>query len=150
MIKIYTIGFTKKSAQQFFELLERNNIKTVFDVRLNNSSQLSGFAKGKDLQYFLRQILSVGYIHNIEFSPTKEILNNYKKGKIDWEKYERQFSDLLSDRKLERYIKEELFSKLDGMCFLCSEATPEKCHRRLVAEYIRDLFKNENIEIIHI
>lgn len=150
MIRIYTIGFTKKTAEQFFELLEKNNIKTIFDVRLNNSTQLAAFSKGKDLEYFLRKILSVNYIHDINFSPTKEILDDYKKKKINWIKYEEEFNKLLIERGLESYIKNELESKLDGMCFLCSEDTSEYCHRRLVVEYIKDILKGEEIEIIHI
>ncbi|GAA0084823.1 hypothetical protein UT300007_12620 [Clostridium sp. CTA-7] len=150
MITIYTIGFTKKSAERFFELLEENNVETVFDVRLNNSTQLAGFSKGKDMEFFLRRILSINYIHNIEFSPTKEILDDYKKKKISWENYEEKFGKLLKARKLESYIKNNLKDKLDKICFLCSEDTAEHCHRRLVAEYIKDILKDEDIEIVHI
>lgn len=150
MITIYTIGFTKKSAKQFFELLEANNITTLFDVRLNNSTQLAGFSKGRDLEYFLKRILSINYIHNIEFSPTKDILDEYKKKNISWKIYEEKFSELLKSRKLEGYIKYDLKDKLNRICFLCSEETAEYCHRRLVAEYIKDTLKDEDIEIIHI
>lgn len=150
MITIYTIGFTKKSAERFFQLLEENNVETIFDVRLNNSTQLAGFSKGKDLEFFLRRMLSINYIHNIEFSPTKEILDNYKKKKISWEKYEVEFNKLLMTRKLESYIKNNLKDKLNKICFLCSEDTAEHCHRRLVAEYIKDILKGEEIEIVHI
>jgi uncharacterized protein (DUF488 family) len=150
MITIYTIGFTRKSAEQFFNLLEKNDVKTVFDVRLNNSTQLAGFSKGKDLEYFLRKILSVNYIHDTNFSPTKEILDNYKKKKIDWKKYEEEFNKLLMIRNLDDYIKVDLKEKLNNICFLCSEDTAEYCHRRLVAEYVRGILKDEEIEIIHI
>lgn len=150
MITIYTIGFTKKSAEHFFKLLEVNDVKTLFDVRLNNSTQLAGFTKGRDLEFFLKRILSIKYIHNIEFSPTKEILDNYKKKKITWENYEEEFNKLLMSRKLENYIKNDLKYTLDKICFLCSEATADYCHRRLVAEYIKDILKGEEIEIVHI
>ena len=150
LIKIYTIGFTKKTAEDFFTILKKNNIRIVYDIRLNNTTQLAGFTKGRDLEYFLREILSIKYIHDTKFSPTKEILNDYKKNIIDWDTYEDRFNTLLDSRNLESYIKDELKNKLDGMCFLCSESTPEKCHRRLVAEYIKKVLFDENIEIIHI
>lgn len=150
IIKIFTIGFTKKTAEHFFSLLEKNDVKTIFDVRLNNSSQLAGFTKGMDLKFFLDKLLAIKYIHNTEFSPTKDILDSYKKGNIDWVTYEKLFNKLLHSRKLEKYIKNELRESLDGICFLCSEDTPEYCHRRLVAEYVQELLKDEYIEIIHI
>lgn len=149
-IKIYTIGFTKKTAEEFFKMLKCNGIKCVYDVRLNNFNQLAGFTKGEDLEYFLRVILSVKYIHDIRFSPTKELLNGYKNGNISWNEYERQFSQLLINRNLESYIKNKLKNELDGICFLCSESTAKNCHRRLVAEYVKKLLKDEEIEIIHI
>lgn len=150
MISMYTIGFTKKSAEKFFDLLKKNGVKTVFDVRLNNSTQLAGFSKGKDLDYFLRKILSVNYIHDINFSPTKEILDDYKNKKINWNKYEEEFNKLLRKRNLESYIKNNLKDKLDKICFLCSEDTADYCHRRLVVEYIKGILNDEEIEIIHI
>ena len=150
LTKIYTIGFTKKTAEEFFSILKKNDVKTVYDVRLNNTTQLAGFTKGRDLEYFLREILSIRYIHTIKFSPTKEILNDYKRKIIDWNTYEERFNNLLYSRKLEHYITNELKKELDGMCFLCSESTPEKCHRRLVAEYVKSLLLDEEIEIIHI
>ena len=148
--RVYTIGFTKKTAEEFFDLLEINNVKIVFDVRLNNSTQLAGFSKGRDLEYFLKKILSIDYIHDTNFSPTKEILDNYKKGNITWDTYEKKFYELLKTRKVEKYIEKELKNKLDGICFLCSENAPEHCHRRLVAEYIKYVIKDETIQIIHI
>ena len=108
LIKIYTIGFTKKTAEDFFNILKKNNIKIVYDIRLNNTTQLAGFTKGRDLEYFLREILSIKYIHDNKFSPTKEILNDYKKNRIDWDTYENRFNALLDSRTLESYIKDEL------------------------------------------
>ncbi|GKX66881.1 DUF488 family protein [Inconstantimicrobium mannanitabidum] len=150
MIKVYTIGFTKKTAEEFFNLLELNNIKVVLDVRLNNVSQLAGFTKGNDLKYFLYKILTVEYLHNTQFSPTKEILMDYKNKVITWGEYEKEFNMLLRKRKLETYIREYLIDKLDSICILCSESEPTFCHRRLVAEYIKEILTGEDIEIIHI
>lgn len=133
---IYTIGFTKKTAEEFFYLLEKHEIKKVIDIRLNNKSQLAGFAKGRDLQYFLRTICNIDYIHMIEFAPTKEILNNYKNKIIDWEEYERIYNDLIIQRgdvfKLTKH-------DVENACLLCSEVKADLCHRRLLAERIDSL-----------
>lgn len=150
MINIYTIGFTKKSAEEFFALLDSNDVKVLYDIRLNNSSQLAGFTKGSDLEFFLRKILSIEYIHDIKFSPTKEILSNYKNKVISWEEYEKRFNMLLKERKLEKYIYGELLDKLDGICFLCSEDKADFCHRRLVAEYIKTVLGELQINITHL
>ena len=104
-MKIYTIGFTKKSAEEFFEILEHNKIKIILDIRLNNTSQLSGFAKGKDLKFFLKRILDIFYIHDLNLAPTKDILFRYKKNMISWESYESEFLDLLNERNIREYIK---------------------------------------------
>lgn len=150
MINVYTIGFTKKSAEEFFSLLEHNCVKLLYDVRLNNSSQLAGFTKGTDLEFFLRKVSSINYIHNIKFSPTKEILSDYKNKIISWNEYEKKFSILLKERKLEKYICKKLINKLDGICFLCSEDKADFCHRRLVAEYIKTVLGDLEINIIHL
>ena len=148
MSKIYTIGFTKKDARTFFELLRKNKIKTMLDIRLNNISQLSGFAKGNDLKFSLKEILDVEYIHDTRFSPTKDLLDRYKGAKTTWLDYEKEFVDILIKRNIKNVIQNEYVEKLDGICLLCSEFEAEQCHRRLVAEYIMDNF--DNIEIIHI
>ncbi|URZ07526.1 DUF488 domain-containing protein [Clostridium felsineum] len=150
MISMYTIGFTKKSAEEFFDLLKSNNIKLVYDVRLNNSNQLAGFSKGKDLKYFLKELASIDYIHDTRFSPTKEILNDYKKKKITWSEYETKFNELLNLRKVQDIVKSELSDKLNEICFLCSEEKADKCHRRLVAEKIKGILKEKDINILHI
>ena len=108
-VKIYTIGFTQKSAEKFFGLLKENNIKTLLDVRLNNASQLAGFAKGRDLGYFLKEILGATYIHDLEFAPTKDILNNYKKKIITWDDYEKQYNMLLDKRIIKQHIIKYFF-----------------------------------------
>ena len=144
-IKLFTIGFTKKTAQKFFETLQNAGVKKVIDARLNNSSQLAGFAKGRDLEYFLGAIGKIDYVRILDLAPTKEILNEYKKNGGDWEVYEKQFVELIGDRQIETKFSPENF---DGGCLLCSEPTPENCHRRLVAEYLKD--KWGNVEILHL
>ena len=132
-IDIYTIGFTKKSAETFFNLLKQSNIKTLIDVRLNNVSQLAGFAKRDDLKFFLNELCCAEYIHLPELAPTKDILNAYKKGDIPWEVYEDKFLNLMGQRNIERSVQPTL---LDQGCLLCSEHEPHLCHRRLVVEYL--------------
>jgi len=144
-IHLYTIGFTKKSAEQFFELLSCNGVKRIIDVRLNNSSQLAGFAKASDLKYFVRAIGNMDYSFEEDFAPTKELMSDYQNKRIDWEKYEKIYLNLLKERNvLDKYSVEEL----DGTCFLCSEHTPEHCHRRILVEFLKS--ENNNVEIIHL
>jgi uncharacterized protein (DUF488 family) len=144
-IKLFTIGFTKKSAEQFFTLLTRAGVKRVLDVRLNNFSQLAGFSKKDDLAYFLRAIGGIDYVHLPDLAPTQDILTAYKKEKGDWAVYEPLFLALMRQRKIEDMPNRALF---DGGCLLCSEDTPEHCHRRLVAEYLRDHWGG--VEIVHL
>lgn len=134
-MKIYTIGFTKKNAETFFSFLKDANISTLIDVRLNNVSQLAGFAKRDDLKYFLNELCNTDYLHAPELAPTKEMLNAYKKGDMPWAKYEDKFLNLMSQRHIEQTIKPAL---LDNGCLLCSEHEPHLCHRRLVIEYLND------------
>ncbi|MDQ3844071.1 MAG: DUF488 domain-containing protein [Bacteroidota bacterium] len=145
MIKLYTIGFTGKSAEQFFTLLKGAAVRKIVDTRINNVSQLAGFAKGSDLQFFAREIGNIGYEHNIDFSPTKELLTRYRNKKLSWEEYEVEYLNLLDMRKVAQKTDIE---KLHEHCLLCSEHTPEKCHRRLLAEYLKQV-KND-VEIIHL
>lgn len=144
-MKIFTIGFTKKSAEQFFNSLQTAGVKRVVDVRLNNVSQLSGFAKKNDLAYFLKQICGMDYTHLPNLAPTKDIMDAYKKNRGSWETYERDFIDLMAARKIETKIEQET---LEDACLLCSEDKPHYCHRRLVAEYLREYWGN--IEIKHL
>ena len=142
-MKIFTIGFTKKSAEQFFNSLQTAGVKRVVDVRLNNVSQLSGFAKKNDLAYFLKQICGMDYTHLPSLAPTKDIMDAYKKQRGSWETYERDFIDLMAARKIENVIEQET---LEDACLLCSEDKPHCCHRRLVAEYLREYWGNIEIE----
>lgn len=144
-MKLFTIGFTKKNAEKFFTLLRDSGVNCIIDIRLNNVSQLAGFAKKDDLRYLLKAICSIEYIHMPELAPTKEILNEYKKNKGDWTVYENHFRDLLSKRMIEKKLSPGQF---DGACLLCSEDKPNHCHRRLVAEYLKERWGN--IELVHL
>lgn len=145
MIKLFTIGFTGKSAEKFFNLLRNNGVKKIVDTRINNTSQLAGFAKGSDLSFFAKEIGQMSYDHRVEFAPTKELLSNYRGKRITWEQYEIEYLNLLDMRKIVQKVNIDL---LHENCLLCSEHTPEKCHRRLLAEYLKQV-KGE-IEIIHL
>jgi uncharacterized protein (DUF488 family) len=145
MIKLFTIGFTRKSASSFFEGLKKAGISKVIDTRLNNTSQLSGFAKQNDLKYFLSKLGGIDYSHEISLAPTQDILNAYKKKQIPWEDYSKKYLEILHDRRVESIINQET---LHNSCFLCSEDKPHFCHRRLAAEYFQSHFNN--IEIIHL
>ena len=144
-MKVYTIGFTKKSAATFFELLRESGAKRVVDVRLNNSSQLAGFAKKDDLAYFLKKICRMKYVHLPELAPTPEMLDAYRKEHKDWETYARQFLALMDAR---RISKKGIKRTLSNGCLLCSEDKPDHCHRQLVAEYLARQWGE--LEIVHL
>jgi uncharacterized protein (DUF488 family) len=131
---LYTIGFTGKSAEEFFTLLKRAGVKILLDIRFNNVSQLAGFTKGKDLSYFVKAILDCQYYHITDLAPTKELLKKYQSDE-DWQSYEKEFLTLLEKRNAESKIKPELLK--GPIVLLCSEKTAEKCHRRLTAEYLQ-------------
>jgi uncharacterized protein (DUF488 family) len=145
-VEIYTIGFAKKSAQEFFDSLKKAGINRLIDIRLNNSSQLAGFTKTDDLEFFLKELCGAEYIYKPILAPTKEILDGYKKKTIKWEEYEQRFMKLMAERKVEDIIDKSLFDV--PTVLLCSEPKPDRCHRRLVAEYLKD--KWSNIKIIHL
>ena len=144
-MKIFSIGFTKKSAETFFNSLRGAGVKRLVDVRLNNVSQLAGFTKREDLRYFTKAICGIDYVHVPDLAPTQEILDAFKKLKGDWGLYERQFLALMAARRIEETLSREL---LAGGCLLCSEEQPRQCHRRLVAEYL--LKKWGDVEIEHL
>ncbi|HEV55950.1 MAG TPA: DUF488 domain-containing protein [Phycisphaerales bacterium] len=144
-MRLFTVGFTKRSAREFFTLLQEKNVRRVVDVRLNNTSQLAGFAKARDLEYFLQAIAGIDYIHLPELAPTQELLDAYVKDKGAWADYERGFLQLLTERNAMATVAETL---LDGDCLLCSELTPEHCHRRVIAEILRD--HRGDVEIVHL
>ena len=140
-MKVFTIGFTKKNAETFFNFLKEYEVKMLIDVRLNNISQLSGFAKRDDLKFFLNELCGAEYVHSPELAPNKELLNAYKKGSMTWEKYEDKFLNLMAQRHIEKTIKPEL---LNQGCLLCSEHEPHMCHRRLVVQYLNE---NSNLDL---
>ena len=144
-MSLFTIGFTKKSAERFFEMLQDANVKRIVDVRLNNVSQLAGFAKKNDLTYFLQRICGMDYIYSPLLAPTKDMLDTYKKKQGSWEDYEQRFIELMAERRIEDNINPET---LEDACLLCSEDKPHHCHRRLVAEYLKDHWGN--VEIKHL
>ncbi len=146
MITLYTIGFTKKSAEQFFELLKKNHVTKLIDVRINNSSQLAGFAKGCDLKYFVKHICNADYVHITDFAPTKDLLSKWRKEEINWKQYTNIYLNLLSERSI---AKKYDIKNFDKSCFLCSEDTPDMCHRRLLAEYLKEN-SAEEVKIIHL
>ncbi|MDX6081469.1 DUF488 domain-containing protein [Xanthomonas campestris pv. incanae] len=143
-MKIFTIGFTKTTAQHFFERIARSGTKMLIDVRLNNVSQLAGFAKRDDLKYFSSVICGIPYRHLSVLAPTQDMLSSYKKNGGPWSAYEDEFLDLMAQRKIESLDQ----SSLDGACLLCSEDKPHHCHRRLVAEYLKRSWPN--VEIHHL
>ena len=142
-MRICTIGFTNKGAEEFFARLRKAGVKRVVDVRLNNTGQLGGFSKRDDLKFFTKEILDAEYIHLPLLAPTQEILDQYKKEKSGWELYERKFLDLMKERQVEKNIRQEV---LEDACLLCSEDKPHQCHRRLVAEYLRDRWGDMQID----
>ena len=142
-MRILTIGFTKKSARRFFELLQTSNTRRIIDVRLNNTSQLAGFAKRDDLSYFLREICGMEYVYMPQLAPTQDMLANYRKRRISWEAYEALFMELMHERRIEQTVRQDVVS--DG-CLLCSEDQPHHCHRRLVAEYLKHHWGDVDIE----
>jgi len=143
-MNIFTIGFAQKSAEEFFTLLTDNKVKKLIDIRLNNKSQLAGFANAKHLPYFLK-LHGIDYEYKPELAPTKELLNGYKNKEVDWQEYEKVYKKILLDRDILNTIS---INKLDNSVFLCSEPTAEQCHRRLVAEYLAN--SSSNIKIKHL
>jgi uncharacterized protein (DUF488 family) len=133
-VKVYTIGFTKKSAASFFTALKDSGARRLVDVRLNNVSQLAGFAKRADLEYFLREIVNMDYVAIRDLAPTQEMLDRYRKENVGWAVYEREFLALMRSRQVENTVSRELIA---DSVLLCSEEMPDRCHRRLVAEYLQ-------------
>lgn len=145
-MRLYTIGFTKKTARQFFEILKGAGVKKLIDIRLNNRSQLAGFTKKEDLEYFLQTICGVSYHHLPLLAPTQEILDDLKKHKGTWSQYEERFQDLMRERGAIEKTDKAFFQ--EPCCLLCSEATPEHCHRRIVAEALKRRWPD--VEIAHL
>jgi len=146
MVEIYTIGFTKKGAEEFFALLDEAKVDRLVDTRLRNRSQLAGFAKRDDLIYFLDEIAGVEYKHKKALAPTKELLDDWRDDSINWQQYEDRFFSLMEQREVEKELKKEYFD--DKTVLLCSEHDPSYCHRRLVIEYLDNEW--DDVEAIHL
>jgi uncharacterized protein (DUF488 family) len=144
-VKVFTIGFTKSSAEDFFGRLAASGAQRVVDVRLNNTSQLAAFAKRDDLAYFLRTICAMEYVHVPVLCPTQDIIDEYRKGGGGWDRFAERYLDLLAEREAERHVDPAV---LDRGCLLCSEHEPDHCHRRLAVEYLHD--KWGDLEITHL
>ena len=146
-IRIYTIGFAGKSAERFFETLKQAGISHLLDIRIHNNSQLAGFTKQNDLKYFLRVICNIEYEHLPTLAPTEELLKAYRSKQIDWSNYEQGFLRLMRERQVEKHLSPDTFAT--PTVLLCSEPTADRCHRRLVAEYLREKW-GCNIHIVHL
>ncbi len=133
---IYSIGFTKKTADEFFTRLREAGIGRLLDVRLNNSSQLAGFTKSHDLRFFLRELCGAEYEHVPLLAPTAELLKAYQVKAVAWPEYSERFLGLLAERRVEEGLDRASFAT--PTVLLCSEPTAEHCHRRLVLEYLRE------------
>ena len=147
MNQLFTIGFTKKSAEIFFNLLRSNNIEIVLDIRLNNTSQLAAFAKYPDIQFFLKEICNIGYIHDKKLAPEEDTLKKYKKKDINWNEYVKEFENTMINRNIDSYIKNN-YNHMKNICLLCSEHVADECHRRLVATKFKEHFND--LEILHL
>ena len=147
MINLYNIGFTQKTAEEFFEKLKAKRIDCLVDIRLNPNGQLSRFAFEKDLPYFLEKLVDgCKYIHRIDLAPKKELLKevrdkdnpmsrNYKLFEISFNK------QLENDSNIKNFVNQ--FGKYERVVLLCSEPTIEKCHRRLVSDMLLKLFDKD-------
>jgi uncharacterized protein (DUF488 family) len=145
-VEIYTIGFTQKTAEEFFERLRRAAVRRLIDIRLQNTSQLAGFAKRGDLAYFLRELCGAEYHHEPALAPTPELLRAYAKQHLPWEEYAAGYRRLLEEREVEKILDRRLFDA--PTVLLCSEPAAEHCHRRLAAEYLAEHW--EEVEIVHL
>lgn len=144
-VRLYTIGFTKSRARDFFGRLQGAGVRHVYDTRLNRVSQLAGFAKEEDQRFFLSSVSGIAYSVSELLAPTADMLQAYRKKEMAWPEYERRYLDLLSAREVEKRL--DLETLHDG-CLLCSEATPERCHRRLAANYLAEA--SQGVEIVHL
>jgi len=145
MIQLFTIGFTQKSAEAFFNLLLESGVKTIIDIRRNNKSQLAGFAKGTDLAYLARAIGDIGYVHHLDMAPSQELLQDWRKKRIDWPAFEQRYQQEIEAAGIAQQAD---LRELHGGCLLCSEHEPDLCHRRLLAEHLQSKFSG--IKITHL
>lgn len=148
IVRIHTLGFTGKSAERFFGLLREAGVARVDDVRTSNTSQLAGFTKRGDLAFFLRELAGIDYRHWQDAAPPLAMMRAYRRGELDWPAYAAGYRALLEERGVAVGLEPH---HLDGACLLCSEPTPERCHRRLLAEYLEDALRGRaRVEILHL
>ena len=145
-MKLFTIGFTEKSAETFFGLLKSNGVELLIDIRLRPDGQLSGFAKKGDLAYFLRELMGCAYLHLPVLAPDDDTLKGYREDK-NWNRYVERFERLMDDRDVPTSLNRSMFDQR-ACCLLCSEATPDRCHRGLIANRIRRHW--DNVEVLHL
>lgn len=145
---LYTIGFTKKSAEEFFSLLRENGIRTLLDIRLNNTNQLAGFTKQQDLEYFTESLLGIPYVHDPRFAPEAKTITAYRNGKGSYADFREEFLHTMEERKILEVIRNEYSGNLDCSCLLCSEKDPDSCHRKIVAELMKEVYPD--LDIIHL
>lgn len=145
MTNLYTIGTTKKSLKQFIKLLQQNKIETLIDTRLHNTSQLAGFSKKDDLSFILG-LVKIKYSHNLSLAPSQEFLRPFKHKQLSWEQYENFYIDLIKNRHVEKQINNIVGTGHN--CILCSEDSPSHCHRRLLAQYLKEF--DASIQIVHL
>ena len=146
-IQLFTIGFAGKTAERFITLLREAGVARVVDTRLYPDTQLSGFARKKDLGYFLQELAGIGYIHREELAPSKALLDANKKKEIGWDAYAAGYNALLHDRQIAARLTP---AKMDKACFLCAEPTAQFCHRRLLVEYLKNEWTQHNVKIMHL
>jgi uncharacterized protein (DUF488 family) len=147
LMKLYTIGFTQKSARQFFSLLLNHGVQRLIDIRINPHGQLAGFARQEDLPYFLNELAGgCQYLYLPVLAPTRELMSNYRENK-DWAGYATRFEALMDERNIPAALDRSIFETVTG-CLLCSESIPEHCHRRLVAERLAKVWRS--VEIVHL
>jgi uncharacterized protein (DUF488 family) len=144
-MQLFTIGFTKTTAENFFSRLATPGLTHLADVRLHNVSQLAGFAKKTDLKYFARALCGIDYFHLPALAPEKDMLDEYKKSTHDWDTYASRFNSLMKERRIEQILSRD---QMHGACLLCSEDKPHQCHRRLVAEYLKTAWGD--VDIVHL
>lgn len=145
-MKLYTIGFTQKTAERFFGLLAEAGVERLVDIRLKPGGQLSGFANNRDLPFFLDRLNGCRYVHRPDLGPSAEIRDDLRRDH-DWPRYAERFEALMDERGVPGNLDQAEFER-EASCLLCSEASPDQCHRQLVAERIARAW--DGVEIVHL
>ena len=143
---IYTIGFTRKTARDFFECLKGVEAAHLLDIRIRNNSQLAGFTKRDHLEYFAQRLTRLTYLEYPLLAPDEAMFKQYRSD-WDWPAYEARYLALLDSRWASEQIDPGVFE--GGVVLLCAEPTPDRCHRRLAAEYLQSLMFPE-AGIVHL